>query len=1090
VIPLALKLPSPAQLQAEIDQKEQFYKSHQEALERLQKIASRLPGAIYQFRLNPDGSSCFPYASAAIRDIYRLSPEELQDDATKMFAILHPEDYQQVVTSISESAQNLTPWQLEYRVHFADGIEHWLLGNAVPQRETDGAVLWHGFITDISERKASEQQLRTLSVAIEQSPASVVITDLQSNLLYVNPRFTEVTGYSAKEAIGKSPRLWRSGLTSSTIYDQLWDTLEQGKVWQGELINQRKNGDVYWENVHIAPVKDSLGVTINYVGINIDITERKNAEMQLQQSEAQFRNTFEYAPIGVVNISLEGFYLAVNQTFCDFIGYTREELLSMHILEITQAQDQTEHSQLLRQLITGTTSETNQFCLEKCYVRKDKTLVWGSLSIRLSYRADGSPDYFIATIENIDERKRIQNEILATKNQLQATLSAIPDLLLEMDIEGRFCDYHAHRAELLAMPPEQFLGKTVFEALPADAAIICMSALQEAQQRGWSIGKHFKLQIAANTYWFELSVALKATDDKQQPHFIMLSRDITERKRVETELRIAAAVFESQEGMLITDANRMILRVNKAFTTITGYDEQEMIGKTPNMLSSGLHDDNFYHHLWQTLDEKGAWQGELWNRRKSGEVYPEWLTITAVKGEGNQTITHYVGTVIDITERKATEDYINRLAFYDVLTQLPNRRLLHERLKQGIETNHRTQKKMAVLMLDLDKFKAVNDTLGHTLGDELLKQVAERIKACLRKTDMVARLGGDEFVVLMEQITHDDHVARIAENIISTLKQPFMLSENHEAYIGTSIGIAIHPQHGDSIEMLMDNADTALYHAKGKGRGCFAYFSKELTEKAHERIALEACLRHAIEQQQLRVYFQPQIDINSGQIIGAEALVRWHDPVMGCLMPNEFITLAEETGLIEPLGEWVLRETCRLGREWLNQGLPPISLAVNVSPYQFRRCDMNTLVAEVLDDTGFPVEYLELEITESGLMENQKHAMTILNNLHQQGVRLAIDDFGTGYSSLAYLKYFPIDVLKIDKTFIDDIPFLQGDMAITATIIAMAHHLGFKVLAEGVETPEQLAFLYQQGCDSYQGYLYSKALPADDFASLLASTLA
>jgi diguanylate cyclase (GGDEF)-like protein len=395
---------------------------------------------------------------------------------------------------------------------------------------------------------------------------------------------------------------------------------------------------------------------------------------------------------------------------------------------------------------------------------------------------------------------------------------------------------------------------------------------------------------------------------------------------------------------------------------------------------------------------------------------------------------------------------------------------------------------MAVLMMDLDKFKNVNDNLGHAAGDELLQQVADCIKAQLREADMVARLGGDEFVIVMENIQDYQCVARVAEAVIHALSQPFTLCQSRNVTIGVSIGIAIHPQHGDSAEALIDSADTALYHAKDSGRSCFAYFSEELTKKARERIALESRLRQAIEQQELCVFFQPQIDIHSGQIVGAEALVRWLDPDRGCITPNEFIPLAEQTGLIIPIGEWVLRETCRLGRQWLDEGLPTLTLAVNVSPHQFRGGDINALVTQVLHDTGFPVGYLELEITESGLMDNQQCAMSILNNLHGQGIRLAIDDFGTGYSSLAYLKYFPLDVLKIDKTFIDDIPFSPGDMAITASIIAMAHHLGFKVLAEGVETQEQLAFLQAQGCDSYQGYWYSKPLPASDFAALLFDT--
>jgi predicted signal transduction protein with EAL and GGDEF domain len=350
---------------------------------------------------------------------------------------------------------------------------------------------------------------------------------------------------------------------------------------------------------------------------------------------------------------------------------------------------------------------------------------------------------------------------------------------------------------------------------------------------------------------------------------------------------------------------------------------------------------------------------------------------------------------------------------------------------------------------------------------------------------MLARLGADEFMILLENVDHYETVARIAKAIIDDLNRPFVLYQTQSATISTSIGIALYPQHGDSAEALMDNVDIALYHAKDQGRSCFAYFSDELTQKARERLALESRLRLAIEKQELQVYFQAQIDINSGQIIGAEALVRWFDPIHGCIMPNQFIALAEEIGLIFPLGEWVLRETCQLGQQWLNAGLPPISLAVNVSPYQFNYCDINALVTQILNETGFPVHLLELEITESGLMENQQQAMVILEALHAQGVKLAIDDFGTGYSSLAYLKFFPLDVLKIDKSFIDDIPFLASDIAITSTIIAMAHHLGFKVLAEGVENQAQLDFLREHGCDMYQGYLYSKPVPATDFTKLL-----
>jgi diguanylate cyclase (GGDEF)-like protein/PAS domain S-box-containing protein len=455
--------------------------------------------------------------------------------------------------------------------------------------------------------------------------------------------------------------------------------------------------------------------------------------------------------------------------------------------------------------------------------------------------------------------------------------------------------------------------------------------------------------------------------------------------------------------------------------------------------------------------------------------------------------SHLVGAIQDITERKETEAIIHNLAYYDPLTALPNRRLLLEQLKHAIELERRDSRHLALLMLDLDHFKAVNDNLGHLAGDELLQQAAARIKASLREVDTVARLGGDEFVVLLEDITHSEDAARVAEDIIANLSKPFQLLQNNNTYselsrkvrIGASIGISLFPQHGDSPETLLDNADIALYKAKDEGRGCFAYFSEEFTLIARERIALETRLRHAIEQQHLCVYYQAQIDIDSGLIVGAEALVRWQDPSEGLIPPNRFIPIAEETGLIVDIGAWVLRETCLQGTRWIEAGLPSITLAVNISPHQLRRSNISALVAEVLQETGFPAALLELELTESGLMENEEKAVEVLNNLRAQGVRLAIDDFGTGYSSLAYLKRFPLDVLKIDKSFIDDIPSLQDDMEITATIIAMGHILGFKVVAEGVETLEQLAFLREKGCDTYQGYIKSEPLPAEEFARLL-----
>ena len=690
---------------------------------------------------------------------------------------------------------------------------------------------------------------------------------------------------------------------------------------------------------------------------------------------------------------------------------------------------------------------------------------------------------------DITERKKAEQLLKNSETYLRAIFNATPDAMLINNERGIITMANQQAEHLLGYPVNGLLGLPVEALVPM--SVRAGHPAQRAQFSASSItrpmgsGRQVKAQRKDGSV-IDVEISLSPIKTEQGLFFASALRDTTERIQSETELRVSAAAFETHEAMTITDAQTVILRINRAFSDLTGYTANEVVGQKINLLKSGRHDTAFYTSMWESINLTGVWQGEIWDRRKNGEIYPKWLSITAVKDAAG-VVTHYVGTHIDITGRKTAEEQIKQLAFYDPLTQLPNRRLLQERLKHGISQDSRSGRQLGLLMLDLDRFKAVNDSLGHLAGDELLQQVAARILARLREVDMVARLGGDEFIVLLEDIAQPEDAARVAEEIITDLSKPFCLTQSDNIQIGASIGISLYPQHGDSPETLMDHADAALYQAKDAGRGCFAYFSEDLTLAARERIALETRLRSAVEQNELRVFYQPQVDIVSGRIVGAEALVRWQDPMEGLIPPIQFIPIAEETSLILEIGAWVLRETCRQGRQWLDEGLPPLTLAVNVSPQQFRRGNICALAASVLSDTAFPPNQLELEITESGLMESQGKATAILNSLRTQGIRLAIDDFGTGYSSLAYLKHFPLDVLKIDKRFIDDIPFHQDDMEIAATIIAMSHILGFKVLAEGVETPEQLAFLQEKGCDLYQGYIKSKPVPAEQFAQLLAA---
>ncbi|WP_419569884.1 EAL domain-containing protein [Rheinheimera sp.] len=559
------------------------------------------------------------------------------------------------------------------------------------------------------------------------------------------------------------------------------------------------------------------------------------------------------------------------------------------------------------------------------------------------------------------------------------------------------------------------------------------------------------------------------------------------RQRFESSLRQAGAVFEStREGIMITDANNKIIQVNQSLLRMLGYQEDEVLGQSPAMFASGRHDAEFYQQMWRELQDKGYWQGEVWNRRKNGEVYPELLSISTIR-DTQQALSHYVAVFADITQLKASEQELEYLAHHDVLTGLPNRLLMNSRLQNAVQQATRDQQQFAVLMLDLDRFKYINDSFGHTSGDDLLKLVSSTLSQRLRSTDTVARFGGDEFIILLERLNQAEDAARFASELIQLLSQPWVLGNDVEVRIGASIGISLFPDHGSDGAMLISHADAALYRAKEQGRGRFAYYSDDLTRYARERIDLEGRLAAALKAGQFRVYYQPQVELSTGQIVGAEALIRWQDPVEGLIPPGRFIPIAEDTGLIGPIGDWVLAETCRQGAQWLDAGLAPVKLAVNLSSHQFTQGNISERTAEILQQSGFPAELLELELTESAIMERELEASVLLTGLHQMGVNLAIDDFGTGYSSFAYLQRYRLDVLKIDKSFMDDVEFNPESRAIVSAIISMAHIMGLKALAEGVERASQVEFLLEQGCDYYQGYFCSKPVPAAEFAALLAA---
>ena len=565
-----------------------------------------------------------------------------------------------------------------------------------------------------------------------------------------------------------------------------------------------------------------------------------------------------------------------------------------------------------------------------------------------------------------------------------------------------------------------------------------------------------------------------------------LMQDITERVSNLDELRLAATMFRTHAGILITTKDGVIIRVNPAFEKMTGYTSNELVGKNPKILKSGRQDKAFYETMWSELADKGMWQGELWNKRKDGALYAEWLTVTAVKDDTGE-VTNYVGTSQDITERKEAEIKVEYLAYHDDLTDLANRRLLVDRLRQNIITCKRNDEFGAVLMLDLDCFKDLNDSLGRSAGDSVLRGIASRLKEIVREGDTVARLGGDEFIVVLSSVGKNlsrigTDVQLIAEKIQSSLSRPYDLKDG-QCFSQASIGITLFPENSDDVDDILKHVDTALYRAKEQGRNEICFYQSSMQAEVDERLAIAEGLRNAIVNNEFVLHYQPQVN-SKGVLLGAEALIRWLHPEQGMIPPDKFISVAEDTGLILAIGQWVLQEATRQVAKWHSLGIcddQSLRLAVNVSPRQFNQKDFVEQTLSVFNDAGVSPDCIELEVTESMLMNDLDDVSKKMQVLRSRGIRISIDDFGTGYSSLAYLKKLPLDQLKIDQSFICDITTDKNNAVVVETIIAMARHLGLSVIAEGVENQGQLDFLIEKGCNAFQGYYFYRPLNAEDF---------
>ena len=806
-----------------------------------------------------------------------------------------------------------------------------------------------------------------------------------------------------------------------------------------------------------------------------DVTAQRQVEQALRDSEARLRTILETLPVGAVHHHVPSGTVTLNHAAERLLHYARAEVQRVEAWFARLYGEQAET--VLALYLADRERGLDQ-------VRTLDVHCGDGLTRRVQFAGCASGEHEVWVMTDVTAHERLQQRLQAT----QAAVDAAEDALYVMGEDGRFVDVNPAACRRLGWSREELLTMGVTDIDPLVGLEQLRAMREEVARKG-----HVRVESEHCTRdgeRFPVEIVATGMPYGDGQYNCAIVRDISARRAAETQLRLYAEVFEhAAESIMITDAGCSIVAVNPAFTTVTGYAPDEVLGRNPRMLASGRQDAAFYRAFWQSLDAHGLWQGEIWNRRKSGEVFPEWLSVSVVR-DADAGPQHYIAVFTDLSEHKAHERRIQFLAQYDPLTRLPNRVLLFERLEHALAAARRGARRCALLFLDLDRFKNVNDSLGHGIGDRLLEAVAQRLRAALRDCDTVARLGGDEFVVLLEDLPAGDgerEAALVAGKLLAALAQPFQI-DTHELRITSSVGISLYPGHGADAETLIRSADTAMYHAKQSGRDNFQFFTEDMNARVLERLTLENGLRRALAQQGFALVWQPQLAIGDGRLIGFEALLRWPQPEgRAQVPPAQFIPVAEDCGLIGAIGDWVLDAACRQLCAWRAAGLPGVRIAVNLSALQLRDARLADKVAAALAVCGLDGAALELEVTESALMSDPPQTAGTLARLRALGVQLAIDDFGTGYSSLAYLKQFPIDRLKIDRSFVRDLASDPNDAAIARTIITLAHSLGLRVIAEGVETPAQLGFLRGHGCDEAQGYLYAPPLSPEQAAEVLAA---
>lgn len=931
-------------------------------------------------------------------------------------------------------------------------------------------------------KERAETNLKLLNVAMSGSKDAIFVKDIKGRYLFINQSAANFVGKPLEEILGKDDTFLFPDSSAQAVMLRDQEILRDGHTQQGEEQVVSFDGKTLFFDVTKGPMFDTAGNVIGLFGFSRDITEFKKAQSALLDRDFKLSAIVNYSPAVLSLKDIEGRYVLANPNLQNIHKLSEDEIVGKTDTDF-YPDDIAQNLMNNDEMVLGT--------LER-YSIEELLPVDGQLRVFMTtifpvLNSERIAQFICRISLDITDIKNKNEILLLNQARLREAhrLAKMGDWSWDVETNTHIWSNETYQIYGLdpKLPPPDF--HTVEQFFTPQSWLL----LSDAVNNGLINGEPYEcdaevVRLDGSHCWITARGNAKRDASGKVISLHGTIQDITERKQAEINLQIAAVAFESQDSVMITDASLNILRVNKAFTELFGYTADEAVGQTSKLLHSATQGANFYNEMWGKITSTGSWQGEILNRHKSGKLLSNLLSISAVKGNDG-VVTHYVGSHVDITERKANADKILHIAFHDLLTQLPNRQFFNDRLKQAIESTASNSQCGALLMIDLDNFKTLNDTLGHDIGDLLLQQVAERLSLCVREGDTVARLGGDEFVVLLERLSSDIAKAKlvaelVGNKVLATLNKPYQLAI-HQYQCSSSIGVTMLEGSQLVIAELLKQADISMYEAKKSGRNALRFFDPKMQEAFNTRAGLEIEIRKAIEFNQFELYFQIQVDENS-RPIGAETLIRWIHPERGLISPMEFIPIAEETGLILPIGQWVLDKACAQLESWSKKPqTKDLILSVNVSATQFCQSDFVQQVVEILNRYKIDPNHLMLELTESLLLENVDNIIGTMNTLESCGIQFSLDDFGTGYSSLQYLKMLPLNQMKIDKSFVRDIVTDANDRSIVRTIIAMASSLGFDVIAEGVETEAQRQLLINKGCVQFQGYLFGKPMSVEQF---------